>query len=484
MGLEDLGFQSFSERMHEDIFITSKGSTSVHDMRDKPSLFNKPLKIDGNPLLPRRGVVQKEPRVINIIDELQKITVQVPPLTSTPDSQVNQQGPPSEPSYAEKLQSSATIKREVNFRLMKPLETREDADLVIPKEVVKQVQDKFENVLYGYFLGSRLPFPVVEYYAKNVWAKFGFQKLMLNSAGFFFFKFDSRDGLTKVLEGGPWLIRKVPLFLNIWSPKVSLKKDGVKAIPLWVKLHNVPISVYTDDGLSLLASKLGTPKRLDSYTADMCVDNWGRSSYARAMIEVNADSELKDYITLAIPKMDEEGYIMERVKVEYEWKPLRCPTCCLFGHDHSSCSKIIKDKAKQVVVDEEGFVTDRKRMAKHGFPQKKQKAKFVYKPKANKDAPGTSGTKPEVLPNNGSPTVHVANSFQALANDDADANPVAGNTSGNSSAEVKGGINNGTAMHDEVIENVPTEMSEYMSSNLNGSKSEGASTPGSMGFNG
>ncbi|XP_021991413.1 uncharacterized protein LOC110888181 [Helianthus annuus] len=296
---------------------------------------------------------------------------------------------------------------------------------------------------------------------------------MLNSAGFFFFKFDSRDGLTKVLEGGPWLIRKVPLFMNIWSPKVSLKKDGVKTIPLWVKLHNVPISVYTDDGLSLLASKLGTPKRLDSYTADMCVDNWGRSSYARAMIEVNADSELKDYITLAIPKMDEEGYIMERVKVEYEWKPLRCPTCCLFGHDHSSCSKIIKDKAKQVVVDEEGFVTDRKRMAKHGFPQKKQKAKFVYKPKANKDAPGTSGTKPEVLPNNGSPAVNVANSFQALANDDADANPVAGNTSGNSLAEVKGGINNGTAMHDEVIETVPTEMSAYMSSNLNGSKSEG-----------
>ncbi|XP_022040331.1 uncharacterized protein LOC110942879 [Helianthus annuus] len=239
----------------------------------------------------------------------------------------------------------------------------------------------------------------------------------------------------KVLEGGPWLIRKVPIFLSVWSPKVSLKKDGVKAIPLWVKLHNVPISVYTDDGLSLLASKLGIPKRLDSYTADMCVENWGRSSYARAMIEVNAGDELKDHITIAIPKMDEEGYIMERVKVEYEWKPLHCPTCCLFGHDHSSCSKVIKDKAKQVVVDEEGFVTDRRRMAKQGFPQKKQKTKFIYKPKGNKDAPSTSGTKTDGCPNSGHPTVKVSNLFQVLDSDKDDENPGAGN----GSAEVDGG---------------------------------------------
>ncbi|MCG5051263.1 DUF4283 domain-containing protein, partial [Pectobacterium brasiliense] len=74
------------------------------------------------------------------------------------------------------------------------------------------------------------------------------------------------------------------------------QKEGIKSVPVWVKLHNVPISVFTDDGLSLLASKIGTPKRLDGYTTDMCLDNWGRISFARALVEVNADSELKDYI--------------------------------------------------------------------------------------------------------------------------------------------------------------------------------------------
>ncbi|MFS7905417.1 hypothetical protein Hanom_Chr01g00047431 [Helianthus anomalus] len=86
---------------------------------------------------------------------------------------------------------------------------------------------------------------------------------MMNKDGFFFFKFDSKEGMTKVLEGGPWLIRKMPLFLNVWAPDVSLSKEGIKSIPVWVKMYNVPIAIYTDDGLSLLASKIGTPKRLD-----------------------------------------------------------------------------------------------------------------------------------------------------------------------------------------------------------------------------
>ncbi|XP_022040559.1 uncharacterized protein LOC110943111 [Helianthus annuus] len=446
------------------------------------------LNIDGKTYCPRRGVLtsqQQGPTVVNIIDELTKITVpvesaekksEVSKNADLDDEEFWENSKKDNPiSYAEKLMSRTRNKREVNFRFMQSEETRDDADIVIPKEVVQKVQDKFENVLYGYFLGNRLPYPVVEYYAKNVWAKFGFSKLMMNSAGFFYFKFESNEGMMKVLEGGPWLIRKIPLFLNKWSPKVSLKKDGIKTIPLWVKLHNVPIAVYTDDGLSLLASKIGVPKRLDSYTADMCADNWGRSSYARAMIEVSAESDLKDYITLAIPKMDEDGYVMERVKVEYEWKPLRCATCCLFGHDEKTCSKNDKGKAKQVIVDEEGYVMDNKRVAQHGFPQKKQKAKFIYKPKTNNSGASSSGT------SSGQPMVKVANSFQPISLDDDDhpKNDSVAETNDSVHSQHETSKEMDTKKSEEVLEKIPTEMSKFMSTNVTDCRSEGASTPGS-----
>ncbi|GJT34847.1 hypothetical protein Tco_0925266 [Tanacetum coccineum] len=46
-----------------------------------------------------------------------------------------------------------------------------------------------------------------------------------------------------------------------------------------------------------------------------------RSSYARAMIELQADVELKDTIVVAMPKLVREGLYTCTIRIEYEWKP-------------------------------------------------------------------------------------------------------------------------------------------------------------------
>ncbi|GKE40460.1 hypothetical protein Tco_1463865 [Tanacetum coccineum] len=70
----------------------------------------------------------------------------------------------------------------------------------------------------------------------------------------------------------------------------------------------VPIVGFSEDGLSAIATKLGTHLMLDSYTSIMCIESWGWSSYVRAMIELRAKAELKDSIVVAIPKIEGEGY--------------------------------------------------------------------------------------------------------------------------------------------------------------------------------
>ncbi|GJW55344.1 uncharacterized protein Tco_0099429 [Tanacetum coccineum] len=62
--------------------------------------------------------------------------------------------------------------------------------------------------------------------------------------------------------------------------------------------------VFEDDGISLIATYLGRPIMLDSFTSDMFKDSWGRSSFARCLIEINSDAELKDTITIGIPDLD------------------------------------------------------------------------------------------------------------------------------------------------------------------------------------
>nr|GEW04623.1 hypothetical protein [Tanacetum cinerariifolium] len=65
----------------------------------------------------------------------------------------------------------------------------------------------------------------------------------------------------------------------------------------------------------------------------------GRSSYAKVMIELRADVDLKDNIIVAMPKITREGHNTCNVHVEYEWKPPRCSSCKVFGHFYKECLK-------------------------------------------------------------------------------------------------------------------------------------------------
>ena len=86
--------------------------------------------------------------------------------------------------------------------------TNMGAKVVIPITVVEDMCQKFSNTLYGYFIGQRLAFPLVEDYVKHAWAKFGFQRVILRGS-FFFFQFSSQEGFwVKGQRPGKYIIQK------------------------------------------------------------------------------------------------------------------------------------------------------------------------------------------------------------------------------------------------------------------------------------
>ncbi|GJR76049.1 zinc knuckle CX2CX4HX4C containing protein [Tanacetum coccineum] len=189
-------------------------------------------------------------------------------------------------------------------------------NISIPRKVVKKVNTRFKHTLYGYFIGKRMVFLVVEYYARNNWKKHGLKRIMMNTKGFFFFKFDSHDGLKDVLEGGPWLICNSLIILKKWSIDTRLRKEELISISIWVKLHDVPLHVFEEDGISLIDTFIGKPVMLDSYTSAMCNDLWGRSSFARCLIEVNSEADLVDAVTIRIPLLTRDSFTKETICVD------------------------------------------------------------------------------------------------------------------------------------------------------------------------
>ncbi|GKB11297.1 zinc knuckle CX2CX4HX4C containing protein [Tanacetum coccineum] len=285
-------------------------------------------------------------------------------------------------SYAGATGASAKDQPKVNsnFRPLVADLVFDGVNISIPRKVVKKVSTHFEHTLYGYFIGKRMAFPVVEYYARNNWAKHGLKRIMMNNKGFFFFKFDSRAGLEAVLEGGPWLIRKSPIILKKWSMDTRLLKEELTRIPIWVKLHDVPIQVFEEDGISLIATFIGKPVMLDSYTSSMCNDSWGRSSFARCLIEVSSEADLVDVVTIGIPSLIGEDFTKETIRVEYEWRPPRCDVCKIFGHVHDQCPKKV---VTPPIVSTSPIVTPTVEKTNDGFQTVGKKKKRKGKSKSN-----------------------------------------------------------------------------------------------------
>nr|GEX63635.1 hypothetical protein [Tanacetum cinerariifolium] len=259
-----------------------------------------------------------------------------------------------------------------NFRSLVLENIFECAKLSIPIKVYKTVSTRFDQTLYGYFIGKRIVFSVVEYYARNNWGKYGLIRIMMNSKCFFFFKFKASKGLDDILENGPWIIYNSPIILKKWS------MDTRKHI------------------------------MLDSYTSSMCIESWGRSSFSCCLIEFDAEDVLKESLTMGVPLIEGTGYTIETITIVYEWQPPRCDLCKIFSHIDDQCPKkvssptiVVTSNIATVQKNNDRFKTMGKKKKKKGNSKSTSSGQFVgplikqnlwYETKANTSAPKKGAT--------------------------------------------------------------------------------------------
>ncbi|GJX85181.1 glucomannan 4-beta-mannosyltransferase 9-like protein [Tanacetum coccineum] len=197
-------------------------------------------------------------------------TLDVGPNPPLPTHEANSAGnAPGKPSYA--TTTGKPSGKKVNVRtLFTP--GGNGIDVVVLVDSIRAISERFANTAYGFFLGKKVAYPVVASYVRNTWDL------------------------------------QIPLILKKWHPGENLLKEDVSTVPVWDKLHSVPVTAFSEDGLSSIATKLGTPLMFDSYTSDMCIKSWGRSSYARVIIELRADVELNDNTVVPMSKITREGH--------------------------------------------------------------------------------------------------------------------------------------------------------------------------------
>ncbi|KAL0295432.1 UNVERIFIED_CONTAM: putative mitochondrial protein [Sesamum calycinum] len=196
--------------------------------------------------------------------------------------------------------------------------TRQNGEIIIrpTKEVVDNGSKKWQSTAVGYFLGRRPYFPQLETFARSNWK--GLQHVSASSNGFFFFRFNNRIAMEDVIEGGPWLFQGQPIVLQAWEQGMSLRRQKHTQIPVWIRLKHLPMEYWTDEGLSTVASGIGTHCTL------------------MASPKTAPDS------TLPGPVLRDGKEDPKRIDVEYEWLPQRCKNCCSLGHVSATCPTNMK----------------------------------------------------------------------------------------------------------------------------------------------
>nr|GEU52192.1 hypothetical protein [Tanacetum cinerariifolium] len=211
-------------------------------------------------------------------------------------------------------------------------ESVENSEFVLLMENVLASQNKFANSLVGFFVGKRVAFPLVLNFVTNTWDNFGCQKVIKDEDDIFYFKFS---------------------FIT--------------------RLKQVPVVAYSNDRLSLIASQIGKHVMLDAFTSSMCSEPWGRMGFARALIKVIAEKELKQEAKMVVPKIVGEGHTIEQMRVEYERKPPRCNKCLVFGHESVTYPKhVVEPPANNTNVPNDGFTTVQNRKKKGKQNEHKQ----------------------------------------------------------------------------------------------------------------
>lgn len=194
-------------------------------------------------------------------------------------------------------------------------------------EVISDARNQWRNAIVVYVVGPKPYYPYFKEYILRVWKPMGEFSIFSMENGFYVIKFSKEKDCLNVLEGGPYYYNKKLMMMKRWNPGMQLNKDLLKTIPIWIRLPNLPLDFWTEEGISRIASVLGTPIRLDKFTEGII-----KIAFARVLIEIDSNFTFP----IKIPILNDKDEIIWQA-VNYEWKPSICPNCRSFGHAEIHC---------------------------------------------------------------------------------------------------------------------------------------------------
>ncbi|XP_074310077.1 uncharacterized protein LOC141645046 [Silene latifolia] len=193
----------------------------------------------------------------------------------------------------------------------KLIEMVDEASEDIQQLTNEDVNDELEywnNAVYGFVVGANPPWQIMEGFLKRIWNKFSVDKISFLLNGIFLERFTTEEMKN--------------------TPDIELTKEEVKSVPVWVRLHKLPLKFW-GNSLKKIADLIGSYVKADNAT-----ELKTRLGFACVMVELKLGQKFPNSV-----KFRDEKHILIEIEVEYEWKPTICANCKQIGHEKVNCRR-------------------------------------------------------------------------------------------------------------------------------------------------
>ena len=178
-----------------------------------------------------------------------------------------------------------------------------------------------------------MSYAIIYWLFEKIWGKIEMSTIMILENEVFCFQFRHPKSVEWILSRGWWHLKGKHMLLRTWTLIIVSESFVFNSIPKWIKLGRIPMELWIDIRLDVVASAIGKHLSLDLATKER-----RKLSFVRVCVELNVESPMLVEVTVNLRRVD---FI---VTVNYEWKPRKCNLYRAFRHCSGKCPRIVENK--------------------------------------------------------------------------------------------------------------------------------------------
>jgi len=132
-----------------------------------------------------------------------------------------------------------------------------------------------------------------------------------------------------------------------WNPNMDLCTKSLESLPIWIRLPDLDLKYWGMNSLSKICSTLGIPLKTDQFTKNKTM-----IKYARVLVDMKLEGSFSEFI-----EFFNEFDILIRQHIHYEWLPVKCLHCGMYGHKDDVCKKKSMPR-KEWKIKQKEHITD------------------------------------------------------------------------------------------------------------------------------